>query len=86
MEDCEYDHALGFHTIEDSIGEARNKCTAHFAVDTRKHFRIALDRVEGRIDGRKKLFAKALGLSLVVPEPGSKIPSNLRTVHDGESH
>ena len=60
--------------------------SAHFAVDTRKHLRIALDRVEGRIDGGEELFAKALGLSLVVPEPASEIPSNLRTVNDRQSH
>jgi len=60
MQNCEYDHALGFGTVEDSIREARNKGAAHFAVDTREHLRIALDRVEGRINGGEELFAKAL--------------------------
>jgi hypothetical protein len=47
MQDCEYDHALGFNTIKHSIREARYKCATHFAVDTGKHLRIVLDCVEG---------------------------------------
>jgi len=47
MQDCEYDHALGFDTVKDSIREARNKGATHFAVDTRKHLWIAVNRVEG---------------------------------------
>jgi hypothetical protein len=55
-------------------------------VNTRKHFRIALDCFEGRIDGGKEVFAEALGLRFVVPEPASQIPPNLRTVNDWKSH
>jgi hypothetical protein len=86
MQDCEYHHAPGLDTIEDSIREARDKCAAHLAVNTRKHFRIALDCFEGRIDGGKEVFAEALGLRFVVPEPASQIPPNLRTVNDWKSH
>ena len=86
MHDCEHYDALGFDTIKDSIREARNKCATHLTMHARKHLRIALDRVESSIDGRKELLSKPLRLTFVVTESSGQIPSNLRTVNNRESH
>lgn len=82
MQDGEYDHALGFRTVEDGVREARNESAAHLAVHTRKHFWIALDGVEDRINGGKKLTAKAFGLFFVAVEPTGEVPSNLPTINN----
>ena len=54
MQDCEHYDALGFDTVEDSIREACNECATYFAMYTRKHLRIALQGVKGRIDRGKE--------------------------------
>ena len=86
MQDCKDYNALRFDTEEDSVRELRNQGAPHLAVYTRKHFWIALNRVERGIHGGKKPFAKAFALSFVISEPTSKIPSNLPTVDDWQGH
>ena len=62
MQDRKDDNALWFDTEEDGVRELRKNGPPHFAVDTRKHFRIALNGIECGINGGKEPFAKAFAL------------------------
>ena len=86
MQDCEHHEALGFDTVEHSIRKARNECATYFTMYARKHLRITLDCVKGRIDRGKELLTKPSALLFVVPESGGQIPPNLWTVNDRQSH
>ena len=86
MQDCKDDNTLRFDTEEDGVRELRDDGAPHFAVYTRRHFRIALNGVECGINGGEKLFAKVFALPFVVPEPTSEIPSNLPTVDNWQGH
>ena len=48
MQDCKDYNALRFDTEEDSVRELGNEGAPYLAVYTRKHFWIALNRVERR--------------------------------------
>ena len=65
VQDCEYHNALGFDAVEDSVRKPGDNCTTHLPVDTREDVRITLYGVERGADGRKKLFTKAMMLSVV---------------------
>ncbi len=65
VQDCEYHNALGFDSVEDSVGKPRDNCTTHFPVDTREDVRKTLYGVKRGADGRKKLFTKAIMLPVV---------------------
>ena len=65
MYDCEYHDALGFDAVENCVGKPRDNCTAYLSVNTREDVGATLNGIECGVDGRKKLFAKAITLPVV---------------------
>ncbi len=80
MQYGEYDDALRFHAIENCIWKARYQGSADFAMHSGKDLRKALDRIERHLGRSQELVSQPFGLSLVVPESGSKISPNLPVV------